>query len=134
MKNVLVFVTLLAASFVHAEDAITFPTEQAAGGNDAIVFPTVQNPIVLVGGYEVENGVLRSRTYDCGINISDLNLSAQLVWEGATPKVMIVGDDLIMCRSLANSPFELDISTVLNQLPNHDLYRLEIANHVNFHR
>ena len=134
MKNVLGFVTLLAASLVHAEDAITFPTQSAAEFNDPIVFPTVQHPIVLVGGYEVENGVLRSRTYDCGINISDLNLSAQLVWEGATPKVMIVGDDLIMCRSLANSPFELDISGVLEQLPNHDLYRVEIGNHVNFHR
>ena len=134
MKNVLGFVTLLAASFVHAEDAITFPTQQATEVNEAIVFPTVQHPIALVGGYEIENGILHSRTYDCGINISDLNLSAQLVWEGATPKVMIVGDDLIMCRSLANSPFELDINPVLNQLPNHDLYRLELANHFIFNR
>lgn len=134
MKNVLGFVTLLAASFVHAEDAITFPTQPATEVNESIVFPTVQYPIALVGGYEIENGILHSRTYDCGINISDLNLSAQLVWEGATPKVMIVGDDLIMCRSLANSPFELDINPVLNQLPNHDLYRLELANHVIFNR
>ena len=134
MKNVLGFVTLLAASLVHAENAITFPAQSDAEVNDLIVFPTVQKPIVLVGGYEVENGVLRSRTYDCGINISDLNLTAQMVWDGSTPKVMIVGDDLIICRSLANSPFELDISGVLEQLPNYDLYRAEIANHVNFHQ
>ena len=57
MKNVLGFVTLLAASFVHAEDAITFPTQQATEVNESIVFPTVQHPIALVGGYEIENGI-----------------------------------------------------------------------------
>ena len=135
MKSVLGLVTLLAASLAHAGDAITFPTQPAAeASGGAIVFPVVKQPIVLISGYEVEDGILRSRTYDCGNDISDLNLSAQLVWEGATPKVLVVADDMIRCRSLTNSPFELDINGVLDQLPNYEQYRVEIANRVHFHR
>jgi hypothetical protein len=99
-----------------------------------VVFPTAQLPVALVGGYNIEDGIFKSRTYDCGINISDLNLTAKLVWEGTTPKIEIVGDDLLKCRSLANSPFELDINPLLNKLPNYEMFLLEVANHVNLRR
>ncbi|MCZ8498693.1 hypothetical protein O9929_14250 [Vibrio lentus] len=80
---------------------------------------------------QIENGILHSRTYDCGINISDLNsYRHNFILGGCDTESDDCCDDLIMCRSLANSPFELDINPVLNQLPNHDLYRLELANHV----
>lgn len=132
MKKILGLIALFATSLVQAEETTTLTTQSSFEINQTTSPFIERQPIVLVGGYQVEDGVLRSRTYDCGIDISDLNLSAQLVWEGITPKIMIVGDDLAMCRSLENSPFELDLTELLDQLPNYDLYRLEIANHVNF--
>ncbi len=132
MKKILGLIALFAISLVQAEETITLTTQSSFEVNQTTSPFIERKPIVLVGGYQIEDGVFRSRTYDCGIDISDLNLTAHLVWEGATPKVMIVGDDLAMCRSLENSTFELDLTGLMDQLPNYDLYRLEIANHVNF--
>ena len=134
MKKILGFITLFAISLVHAEETIILPTESSFEIHQTISPFVERKPIVLIGGYQLEDSIFRSRTYDCGIDIRDLNLSAQLVWEGAIPKVMIVGDDLARCRSPENSPFELDLTDLMEQLPNYELYRLEIVNHVNFHQ
>ncbi|QIJ86797.1 hypothetical protein G3U99_21330 [Vibrio coralliilyticus OCN008] len=133
-NNVIGLVALLAATCVSATETITFPEASSSVPDAPIVFPKSQHPIALLGGYTVEDGVLRSRTYDCGINISDLNLTAKLIWDGVTPKMAIMGDDLIMCRSGANSPFELDLNAFFNNLPDHVLTRLEVANPVDFNR
>ena len=132
MKKILGLIALFAISLVQAEETTTLTTQSSFEINQTTSPFIEKKPIVLVGGFQLEDGVFRSRTYDCGIDISDLNLSAQLIWEGAIPKIMIVGNDLVRCRSGENSPFELDLTGIIDQLPNYDLYRLEIANHVNF--
>ncbi|MGF1901026.1 hypothetical protein [Aliivibrio sifiae] len=133
-NSVIGLFALCSSVFANANGTIVFPGQNVSSGGGSVVFPTAQHPVTLVGGYNIEGGVFKSRTYDCGINISDLNLTAKLVWEGATPKIEIVGDDVFICRSLVNSPFELDINSLLNKLPNHEMYRLEVANHVNIRR
>ena len=70
-NNVIGLVALLAATCVSATETITFPEASSSVPDAPIVFPKSQHPIALLGGYTVEDGVLRSRTYDCGINISD---------------------------------------------------------------
>ncbi|MDN3611147.1 hypothetical protein ACODM8_10995 [Vibrio ostreicida] len=134
LRYVIGLVTLFASAFASANAGLSFPTHSAATENASIVFPQSQHPVALLGGYTIENGIFRSRTYDCGIDISDLNLTAKLVWDGGVPKLAILGDDLVMCRSAANSPFELDLNLFLNNLPDHVLHRLEMANPVDFNQ
>ncbi|KJY92076.1 hypothetical protein TW84_07115 [Vibrio neptunius] len=133
-NNVIGLVTLFAATCVSANATLTFPDTPSSVPDAPIVFPKSQHPIALIGGYTIEDGILKSRTYDCGINISDLNLTAKLIWDGVTPKLAIMGDDLIMCRSGVNSPFELDLNPFFDNIPDHVLSRLEVANTVDLNR
>jgi len=122
---------IFASTTVSANNTILFPgsaNTQATG--TSISVPQYKSPIALVGGYQVSDGVLTSRTYNCGINISDLEIEAKLHWEGATPQIMVVGNNLIMCRSAATGSFSVDLTESINNVPAHILDRIEVANSV----
>ncbi|WP_394388886.1 hypothetical protein [Shewanella woodyi] len=122
---------LFAATATSANEAIVFPgSTNMAAAETPITFPQEKSPIALVGGYQVEGGVLTSRTYNCGINISDLEIEAKLHWDGATPQILIVGENLIMCRSGSTGPFSVDLTESIINTPAHILDRIEVANGV----
>ncbi|MFT5705123.1 MAG: hypothetical protein ACI8SK_001078 [Shewanella sp.] len=107
-----------------------FATTAASAANVPITFPQEKSPIALVGGYQVAGGILTSSTYNCGINIGDLEIEAKLHWDGSTPQILIVGKELIMCRSAVTGPFSIDLSEFIHNAPPHILDRLEVANGV----
>lgn len=122
---------LLPSISVAANNAITPPTLTGMSATEVpITFPEEKLPIAIVGGYQIENAILTARTYSCGINVSDLEIEARLRWDGATPKILLVGMNLIMCRSGVTSPFSVNLSEFINNIPAHVLDRLEVANNV----
>ncbi|PKG38913.1 hypothetical protein [Psychromonas sp. Urea-02u-13] len=116
---------------VAANNAIVFPgPSNTAVENAPVVFPVDKTPVPLVGGYQIENGILTSSTYNCGINISDLDIEAKLKWDGATPQLLIVGTYKgIMCRSGVTGPISVDLSKFIQRTPTYILDRLVVANH-----
>ncbi|AQS36883.1 hypothetical protein Sps_01719 [Shewanella psychrophila] len=122
---------LFATTAASANETIVFPGSTSTSAVEAsITFPQEKSPIALVGGYQVEGGILTSRTYNCGINISDLEIEAKLHWDGATPQILIVGENLIMCRSGSTGPFSVDLTEFITNMPAHILDRIEVANGV----
>ncbi|MPY26583.1 hypothetical protein FM037_11565 [Shewanella psychropiezotolerans] len=131
--NVIGLVALLATATVSANNVIVFPgTSDASVTEASITFPQEKTPVPLVGGYQIEQGVLTSRTYNCGINISDLEIEAKLHWNGATPQLVIVGAyPATMCRAGFTGPFSVDLTEFIHNTPTYILDQLEVANVVN---
>ncbi|CED59420.1 Putative exported protein [Moritella viscosa] len=122
---------LLPSVSVAASNAITPPTLTSVSATEVPnIFSEKKLPIAIVGGYQIENAILTARTLSCGINVSDLEIEAKLRWDGTTPKILLVGMNLIMCRSGVTSPFSIDLSEFIHNIPVHVLDRLEVANNV----
>ncbi|PSU45793.1 hypothetical protein C9J12_21375 [Photobacterium frigidiphilum] len=129
MKTIKVIglLSLLASSFVSANNTIIF-SGSYHHENVPITYPKTQHPISLVGGYNITNGILSSNTYNCGIDVSDYNMTTTLQWEATKPLLVVLGDNLIMCRSGSTGPFELDLTQFIESTPPHILDHLEVAN------
>ena len=129
--STLIGLVAFSTSISAFANAIVFPdSENNARTETEIVFPKDKTPVPLVGGYQIENGILTSRTYNCGINISDLDIEAKLQWNGATPQLLIVGEyPSSMCRAGFTGPLSVDLAEFIHRIPAHVLDRLVVANH-----
>ncbi|MDP2571859.1 hypothetical protein Q8W40_06695 [Vibrio penaeicida] len=124
---------MLATSAASANNAIVFPGSNSAVGDAPIVFPKAKTPVPIVGGYTLENGLLTASTYNCGINLDDLDMEAKVHWEGNTPQLLIVGDyPETMCRAGFTGEFTLDLTQFIHNTPVHILDRLEVVTNPRF--
>ncbi|CCN85973.1 hypothetical protein VIBNIWn13_p0121 [Vibrio nigripulchritudo Wn13] len=90
-------------------------------------------PVPIVGGYTLENGVLTARTYNCGIDLEDLDMEAKVHWDGNTPQLLILGAyPDTMCRALFTGEFTLDLTQFIHDTPPHILDRLQVVTNPQF--
>ncbi|AQS35656.1 hypothetical protein Sps_00452 [Shewanella psychrophila] len=77
--NLFGLIAILATATVSANN-IVFPVHTDTLATESVVnFLQEKIPVPLVGGYQIENGVLTAKTYNCGISISDLEIEAKLI-------------------------------------------------------
>lgn len=129
--NLFGLIAILATATVSANN-IVFPVHTDTLATESVVnFLQEKIPVPLVGGYQIENGVLTAKTYNCGISISDLEIEAKLIWDGATPQLLIVGAyPSTMCRAAFTGPFSVDLTGFIANTPTHILDHLGVANSV----
>ncbi|EGR3966076.1 hypothetical protein DDN11_19700 [Vibrio cholerae] len=123
--------TLIASPFVSANTAMTFPGENGSVPDVALNLPTSKTPVTFYDGFKVENGVFRSQVNGCTVDLSNPEYEAKLIWEGVSPKVIILSNtNLISCRAHQPSDMEIDLTHFLNNIPMHIRAQMVLANHV----
>jgi len=128
--------TLIASSVASANTVITFPGEDGSLSNTPVTFPTSsKTPITFYNGYTIKDGIFRSEVNTCVVEVDNPEYEAKLIWEGKTPKLLIVGNtDPFPCRAGFTEPMEIDLSAFLQSTPTHIFEYLEVANRVNMQR
>ncbi|ENM5739915.1 hypothetical protein [Vibrio mimicus] len=128
--------TLISSSFASANTAITFPGENSSISNSPIVFPmSSKTPITFYDGYTIKDGIFRSEVNTCVVKVDNPEYEAKLIWEGKTPKLLILGNtEPFPCRAGFTDAMELDLAQFLQNIPTHIFEHLELANRVNMQR
>ena len=123
---------LMASSVASANSVITFPGESSSVSNAPITFPTSSKaPITLYNGYTIKDGIFRSEVNTCHVEVDNPEYEAKLVWQGKTPKLLIVGNENpVGCRALFTVPMEVDLTAFLQNMPTHSFAYLEVENRV----
>ncbi|QEO45963.1 hypothetical protein F0315_12025 [Vibrio cholerae] len=140
MKPIKLLSLLALVSSISANATIIFPGENGytptTPGNSStpseITFPTFsKTPLDLYNGYTIKDGVFQSNVNTCEVIIDNPEYEAKIIWEGKTPKLMIVGNtNPFPCRALLTTNMELDLTQFLDNVPAHILEQLELANRV----
>ncbi|MBE3654891.1 hypothetical protein [Vibrio navarrensis] len=128
--------TLIASSVASANTAIIFPGEGSSVPNAPVTFPTSsKTPITFYNGYTIKDGIFSSEVNTCFVDLNNPEYDAKLIWEGKTPKLLIVGNTSpLSCRSNVTVEMEVDLTAFLQNIPTHIFEYLEVANRVNMKR
>ncbi|EJL6524931.1 hypothetical protein RDG66_16060 [Vibrio cholerae] len=128
--------TLIASSVASANTAITFPGEGSSVPNAPVTFPTSsKTPITFYNGYTIKDGIFRSEVNTCVVEVNNPEYEAKLIWEGKTPKLLIVGNtDPHPCRAGFTEAMEVDLTAFLQNIPTHIFEYLEVENRVYMQR
>lgn len=119
---------IFASAFSFANETVVSADTATTSSDAPIVFAKEKSIVPIVGGYTLENGILTARTYNCGINLEDLDMEAKVNWNGNTPQLQVVGSyPDFMCRALFTGEFTLDLTQFIENTPPHILDRMEIV-------
>ncbi|MGY5831805.1 hypothetical protein ACXHQJ_17335 [Vibrio vulnificus] len=124
--------TLIASSVASANIAINFPGEGSSVPDAPVTSPTSsKTPITFYNGYTIKDGIFRSEVNACVVEVDNPEYEAKLIWEGKTPKLLIVGNtETFPCRGGYTETMEVDLTAFLQNIPTHIFEYLEVANRV----
>ncbi|RBM50735.1 hypothetical protein DLR65_06255 [Vibrio tarriae] len=142
MKPIKLISLLALFSSISANANIIFPGEHNPVATSPVNSSTSSNvippifsilPLTFYDGYTIKDGIFRSEVNICTVAIDNPQYEAKLIWEGRTPKIMILGNTIPdPCRGLATSIIELDLTQFLKDIPINIFQHLEVANRVQF--